>query len=135
MDSGEQTAAFASYHTTARQPGMRGVSLLLFAGLAGEMLEGDTRQFDDAVRQFVHSYASVRFTAIMRFITFLGSPLFVSIAAASGCVALWVTHRRRKALLIAITLIGGSLLRLLIDRRRTGLKGPTPIRLEWSKIA
>ena len=86
------------------------VSLWLFAGLADEMLEGDTLQFDNTVRRFVHSYASVRFTAIMRFITFLGSPLFVSLAAASGCVALWVTHRRRKFLMIAITLIGGSLL-------------------------
>ena len=86
------------------------VSLLLFAGLAEEMLEGDTRQFDTAVRQFAHSHSSVRLTAAMQFITLLGSTLFVSIAATSGCVALWVTGRRRKALLIAITVIGGSLL-------------------------
>ena len=86
------------------------VSLVLFAGLAAEMLECDTRQFDTAVRQFAHSHSSVRFTAVMQFITLLGSTLFVSIAATSGCVALWVTGRRRKALLIAITVIGGSLL-------------------------
>ncbi len=86
------------------------VSLLLFAGLAEEMREGDTRQFDSAVRQFVHSHASARLTVAMQFFTLLGSPLFVSIAATSGCVALWVTGRRREALLIAITVIGGSLL-------------------------
>lgn len=86
------------------------VSLVLFAGLAQEMLEGDTRQFDSAVRQFVHSHSSVPFTAAMRFITLLGSSLFVSIATISGCLALWVTGRRRKALLIAVTVIGGSLL-------------------------
>jgi undecaprenyl-diphosphatase len=86
------------------------VSLVLFAWLAEEMLEGDTRQFDTAVRQFVHSHSSVRLTAAMQFVTVLGSPLFVSIAATSGCIALWVTGRRRKALLMAITAIGGSLL-------------------------
>ena len=86
------------------------VSLVLFAWLAEEMLEGDTRQFDTAVRQFVHSHSSVRLTATMEFVTLLGSPLFVSIAAASGCIALWVAGRGRKALLMAITTIGGSLL-------------------------
>lgn len=85
-------------------------ALVLFAGLADEMLEGDTLRFDTAVRQFVHSHSSVRLTAAMRFITHLGSPLFVSIAAMSACVALWTTGRTRKALLIAITVMGGSLL-------------------------
>jgi undecaprenyl-diphosphatase len=46
----------------------------------------------------------------MRFFSLLGSALFVSIAAASGSVALWVSGRRREALLIAITAIGGGLL-------------------------
>jgi undecaprenyl-diphosphatase len=99
------------------------VSLVLFAGLAGEMLEGDTRQFDTAVRGFVHSHSSVRLTAAMRIITLLGSSLFVSIAATSGCIALWVTGRRRKALLIAITVIGGSLLMWVL---KIGFHRPRP---------
>ncbi len=86
------------------------VALVLFAGLAEEMLEGDTRQFDTAVREFVHSHSSVPLTATMQFITLLGSSLFVAIGATSGCLALWVTGRRRRAVLIAITVIGGSLL-------------------------
>jgi undecaprenyl-diphosphatase len=86
------------------------VSLVLFAALAEEMLEGETRQFDTAVRQFVHSRSSVPLTAAMKFVTFLGSPLFVWIAAISGCIALWFTGQPRKALLIAITVIGGGLL-------------------------
>jgi undecaprenyl-diphosphatase len=86
------------------------VSLLLFAWLAGEMLEGDTRHFDAVVREFAHVHSSAWLTAAMRFITFLGSSLFVSAAAVSGCAALWVSGRRRKALLMAITVIGGSLL-------------------------
>ncbi len=99
------------------------VSLVLFAGLAEEMLEGDTRQFDTAVRQFVHSHSSVGFTASMRLITLLGSSLFVSIAATSVFVALWVTDRRRKALLMAITVIGGSLLMWVL---KMGFHRPRP---------
>lgn len=86
------------------------VSVVLFAALADEMLEGDTYQFDAAVRQFVHSHSSARLTAAMQFFTLVGSSLFVSIAATSVCSVLWVTGRRREALLIAITVIGGSLL-------------------------
>ncbi len=86
------------------------VSVALFAWLAEEMLEGDTSQFDAAVRQFVHAHSSARLTAVMDFFSLLGSPLFVSIAAASGCIALWVTGRHRKAVLVAVTAVGGSLL-------------------------
>ena len=86
------------------------VSLILFAKLAEEMLEGETRQFDGAVRQFVHFHSSAWLTAAMRFFTFLGSSPVVSIAATSGFTALWVAGRRRRALSIAITVIGGCLL-------------------------
>jgi undecaprenyl-diphosphatase len=86
------------------------VSVALFAWLAEEMLEGDTSQFDAAVRQFVHAHSSARVTAAMGFFSLLGSPLFVSLAAASGCIALWVTGRRSKALFLAVTAVGGSLL-------------------------
>lgn len=86
------------------------VSVALFAWLAEEMLEGDTSQFDAAVRQFAHAHSSGRLTAAMDFVTLLGSPLCVSIAAASGCIALWVTGRRGKALFLAVTAVGGGLL-------------------------
>ena len=86
------------------------IALLSFAGLADEMLEGDTRKFDAVVRQFVHAHSSSWLTAAMQWVTILGSALFVSIAAISGTAALWVKGQRRKALLIAITVIGGSLL-------------------------
>ncbi len=86
------------------------LSVALFAGLAEEMLEGDTRQFDMVVRQFVHAHSSNWLTVAMQFFSLLGSGLFVSIAASSGCVALWVAGQRRKALLLVITGIGASLL-------------------------
>ena len=39
------------------------------------MLEGDTRQFDDAVRLFVHAHSSTELTAVMRFLSIIGSPM------------------------------------------------------------
>ena len=50
------------------------------------LLEGDTRQFDSAVRLFVHTHSSAGLTACMRFVTLFGSPLFVSIAALAVAV-------------------------------------------------
>jgi undecaprenyl-diphosphatase len=90
------------------------LSLVLFAGLAEGMLEGDTRQFDTVVRQFVHAHSSKWLTVAMQFFSLLGSGLFVAIAASSVCVALWVAGQRRKALLLAITVAGGSLLMLVL---------------------
>jgi undecaprenyl-diphosphatase len=86
------------------------VSLVLFTALADEMLEGDTRQFDSAVRLFVHAHSSATLTTIMQFFTLLGSPLSVSIIAAASCGALWFNGHTRRAALIAITAVGGSLL-------------------------
>jgi undecaprenyl-diphosphatase len=86
------------------------VSLALFAGLANEMLEGETIRFDTAVRALVHAHSSVWLTAILRFATILGSSLVVFLVMTSGCVALWITGRRRRALLLAITMLGGSVL-------------------------
>ncbi len=83
---------------------------MLFAALAEEMLDGDTRQFDNVVRLFIHAHSSATLTAIMQFFTLLGSPLSVSIIATASCVALWMNGHTRRSVLIAITTAGGSLL-------------------------
>lgn len=68
------------------------------------------RQFDNVVRQFIHAHSANWLTAAMQFFSFLGSPLFVTIVAALCCGVLWIRGQHRKALAIAITVIGGSLL-------------------------
>jgi undecaprenyl-diphosphatase len=85
------------------------IFLVLFAMLAEEMLEGDTRQFDDAVRLFVHAHSSTELTAIMRFLSVIGSPLVVTLIAIAACIALWMVGHLRRAILIAVTAGGGSL--------------------------
>jgi undecaprenyl-diphosphatase len=86
------------------------VFLVLFAALAEEMLEGDTRQFDDAVRLFVHAHSSTELTAVMQFLSIIGSPSVVTLIAAASCIALWFVGHPRRAILIGVTLAGGSLL-------------------------
>ncbi len=86
------------------------IFLVLFAALAEEMLEGHTRQFDDAVRLFVHAHSYTELTAVMRFLSIIGSPTVVALIAIASCIALWLVGHPRRAILIAVTVIGGSLL-------------------------
>jgi len=99
------------------------VFLVLFAVLAEEMLEGDTRRFDDTVRLFVHAHSTTELTAIMRFFSVVGSPLVVSLAAFAACVALWIAGHPRRAILIAVTAGGGSLLMWVL---KAGFHRPRP---------
>lgn len=86
------------------------IFLVLFAMLAEEMLEGDTRQFDTTVRLFVHAHSSTELTAVMRFLSIIGSPTVVAAIAIASSIALWLVGHPRRAILIAVTVAGGSLL-------------------------
>jgi undecaprenyl-diphosphatase len=112
------------------------LSLMLFAWLAEEMLEGDMTRFDTVVRQFVHSWSSPRLTIAMQFMAFIGSPLFVSLLTAIGSAALWIAGRRRKARTLAITVVGGSLLmwvlKISFHRPRPTPFFDTPLPSSWS---
>ena len=89
-------------------------TLLFFAWLAWEVMEGDTRQFDFAVRSAVHSHASVPLTWAMRGITLLGSTA-VLLPAGALLVAAWVRRgRKRAALLFGITMAGALLLDMVL---------------------
>jgi len=86
------------------------IFLVLFGLLADEMREGDTRQFDDAVRLFVHAHSSIELTSVMRFLSVVGSPLVVTLTSLVACIVLWLVGHPRRAILIAVTAGGGSLL-------------------------
>ena len=100
------------------------IFLVLFAMLAEEMLEGDTRQFDDAVRLFVHAHSSTELTDVMRFLSAVGSPLVVTLIAIAACIALWIVGHPRRAILIAVTAGGGSLLMWVL---KTGFRRSRPV--------
>jgi membrane-associated phospholipid phosphatase len=99
-------------------------SLVFFGWLADEVLEGETRHFDDVTRAAVHTFASPVATTTMRGISFLGSTLFLT--AATIVVVAWFALRTwgREAKLFAITMIGASLLNTTL---KLAFKRPRPI--------
>lgn len=98
------------------------IALALFERLADEMLEGETLQFDTAVRNFVHGFSSPVLTAVMRAFTDIGNMGTVVVCATLACVVLWFKHLRKGAILLAATTAGGVFLmwtlKLLFHRQR-----------------
>ena len=60
-------------------------TLIFFGWLAGEALEGDARDFDEATRAAVHQLASPLLTTIMRGLSVVGSTLVLSIDTIWWC--------------------------------------------------
>ena len=89
-------------------------TIVFFGWLADEVLDGETRQFDEATRAAVHQFASPAMTTAMRGISFLGSMLFLTIATIA--VITWFALRRwgREAKLMAATMIGASALNVTL---------------------
>jgi len=91
------------------------ISVLVFlAWLTDEVLEGGTRAFDEAIRRAIHQIASPTLTTLMRGISFLGSTQFLFVATT--VIVIWFIFRRwkREAILLAITMIGASLLNITL---------------------
>lgn len=86
--------------------------LLLFGWLAEEVFEGETKIFDDAVRNSIHAFATPTLTAAMKFFSFLGSPLFLGILGAIVIAVLLYLKHKRAVVLFSITMIGEIALNL-----------------------
>lgn len=89
-------------------------TIVFFGWLADEVLDGETRQFDEVTREAVHQLASPAMTTAMRGISFLGSGLFLTVATAG--VIIWFASRKwgREAKLMAVTMIGASTLNVTL---------------------
>ncbi|HEY2392356.1 MAG TPA: phosphatase PAP2 family protein [Candidatus Angelobacter sp.] len=83
------------------------LALFLFAWLGNEMLQGDTQHFDQAVRAWVHSYASPAMTRVMNAISLLGyNILIVELLVA---LAVFAKLRWRRAAVWLTVAMAGSL--------------------------
>ncbi|MDQ3130530.1 MAG: phosphatase PAP2 family protein [Acidobacteriota bacterium] len=89
-------------------------ALFFFGWLSGEMLDGDTRRFDESVREFVHGFAFPALTLLMQLASFLGSTLFLGILGVVTVIALYLRKHRRGATLFTITTIGATVLLVLL---------------------
>jgi undecaprenyl-diphosphatase len=90
------------------------ISIVFFAWLAEEVLEGDTRIFDDSVRAFVHSNASPALTSAMRFVTTLGSTLVLTAAGVCAAIIFLIAGWARSVALLAVTMVGAAALNITL---------------------
>jgi membrane-associated phospholipid phosphatase len=88
--------------------------LVFLAWLSDEVLEGDTRAFDETARATVHQFASPTLTTLMRGISFLGSTRFLLCATIVIVLCFVFRGWRREAALIAITMVGASILNITL---------------------
>jgi len=89
-------------------------SILFFAWIAEEVLEGDTRIFDETVRGFIHGLANDGLTFLMKFITLLGSTLFLSLVCICVFVIFIKKKWKRAAVLLMITMAGAVILNFVL---------------------
>jgi len=89
-------------------------TIVFFGWLADEVLDGETRHFDEVTREAVHQLASPAMTTAMRGISALGSMLFL--LSATAVVIIWFASRKwgREAKLMAATMTGASLLNVTL---------------------
>lgn len=85
-------------------------SLVFFGWLADEVLEGETRHFDDFTRAAVHTLTTPPLTTAMRGMSFIGSALFLTIATIVVIILFALRKWGREAQLLALTMIGASML-------------------------
>ena len=89
------------------------LALFLFAWLGNEMLQGDTQHFDQAVREWVHRYASPGMTRAMTAISLLGyNVLIVELVIALAVFA--KLKWRRAALWLTVAMAGSLVLDLTL---------------------
>jgi undecaprenyl-diphosphatase len=101
------------------------IGTLVFLGwLTDQVFEGDMRQFDDVTRAAVHTFASPGLTVVMRFMSFVGSTFFLTLATAG--VIVWFALRRweREAKLFALTMLGAALLNITL---KLAFQRPRPV--------
>ena len=101
------------------------IAMLVFLGwLADEVLDGETRYFDDTTRAAVHTFASPGLTLFMRGVSFIGSTYFLAVATIA--IVVWLALRKwgREAKLFSITMIGASLLNVTL---KLAFKRPRPV--------
>jgi len=89
------------------------LALFLFAWLGNEMLQGDTRHFDQAVREWVHRYASPAMTRAMNAISLLGYNILI-VELVIALVVFAKLRWRRAAVWLSVAMVGSLVLDLTL---------------------
>jgi undecaprenyl-diphosphatase len=84
--------------------------LLLFLWFASEVYQGETLAFDNAVREWVHSFASPGMTQFALAATFMGSTGMVVTLGIVSLVGFLLVRDRGAAVVLAIIVVGEAIL-------------------------
>jgi undecaprenyl-diphosphatase len=82
-----------------------GLALFLFAWLGNEVLQGDTRTFDMAIRGWVHRFASPGMTSAMNAISLLGYDILIAELLIAFAAFAWLRWQRA-AVWLAVAMAG-----------------------------
>jgi len=111
-------------------------SIIFFAWIAEEVLEGDMRMFDETVRGFIHGLANDWLTFLMKFITLLGSTLFLSLLCVCVLVIFIAKKWKSAAFLLMTTMAGAVILNFILkvsfERARPAPFFETPLPESYS---
>jgi len=88
--------------------------MLLFLWFASEVAEGETVAFDNAVRVWVHGFASPAMTSFFIGATFMGSTALVVVLGTVCVIAFLVIKDRGAAAVLALIIIGEGVLSVLV---------------------
>jgi undecaprenyl-diphosphatase len=89
-------------------------ALFLFSWLAEEVLDGDAQAFDETIRAFVHGFAGVWLTAFMKFVTMLGSTLFLSVTLICILIIFIRINWKHAAVLLTVNMVGAVILNFVL---------------------
>jgi undecaprenyl-diphosphatase len=84
--------------------------VVLLAWLSEEVMENDTARFDDHVRALIHGESHPPLTQAMEVASDVGSPVAVALLTLTACIIFWTLGRRQDAALMAVTVVGASVL-------------------------
>jgi membrane-associated phospholipid phosphatase len=83
--------------------------LLFFMWLASEVFEGETKHFDDSIRQAVNQTATPWLTQLMIFLSFVGSVKFL-IGLAIIILIIFFRLKWRRAIILFLITMGGEII-------------------------
>jgi undecaprenyl-diphosphatase len=89
-------------------------ALVFFGWLAGEIFEGETKVFDETVRQAANEIASPVLTHLMMFVSFVGSAVFLAPLGVVFVVIFLRLKWRRATVLFAVAMAGEVILSLTL---------------------
>lgn len=99
-------------------------AILLFAWIADEVFEGDSVAIDNALREFIHGYATDLLTALMQTMSFWGSTLFLTAATLTLIVLFLARRQHRSAIIMTVVMSGAAVLNYVL---KVSFQRPRPL--------